>query len=229
MGLAAEVNLVQRIPPQLYLGQAVCAKQILDAHIAMLRESHQLVPRVFMVLVLRTETPDLPDRTHRLSADHREVDQEESGTSYRIMARLFNNDYREPGLMNNCQLSRQAKHALVSRKEAIPLLEMVEGEQHLPIIHASETRMNGSNRDQLSLWNSEPESLDDGFRKIFVQCEADHAVSSSSGASETYVGFQLLFQINAIAKGPAFDERIDRGEPFEIEASGCQRIDRLGR
>lgn len=181
-----------------------------------------------MVLVLRTETPDLPDGTHRLPTDHREVDQEESGTSYGIMASLFNNDQRESRLMNNCELSRQAQHAFVGREETIPLLEMVKREQHLPIVHASKHGMNESNGDQLSLWSSEPESLDDSFRKIFVQCEADHAASLSSGASEGYVGFQLLFQINAIAKSWAFDERIDLGEPFDIEASICQGIDRLG-
>ena len=67
--------------------------------------------------------------------------------------------------MNDGELAGQIQHPGVRTDQTIPNLEMVQGQQKLPVVHLPEPQIDVTNGNQLCLWDAKPESIDDGVGK----------------------------------------------------------------
>jgi hypothetical protein len=144
----------------------------------MLSDPVQLFPWIVMVLVLSTQSPDLPDGSNAFASNGRQVHEEKARSSDGIVAGLLDNGEGELRLMNDSKLAGQIQHPGVHTDQTIPRFEMVQRQQKLPIVHLPEPQIDVTDGHQLCLWDAKPESVDNGVGKVLVESEADHASGS---------------------------------------------------
>lgn len=165
-----------------------------------------------MILVLCAQLPDLGGGAYRFSADRRQMDQEEPSSPEGIMPCLLDDDQGQVGLVEHCQLPRQVEHSGIGADQAVPLAQVMERKEQLPIIHSAQSWIDLADRDQVGLWHTDPECLDDGVRKILVQRETGHA---SGNPLEPDVVLELLFEVDAVLQGVRTGKGIDSGKLFQ--------------